>query len=134
MWKTSRRANEGCIDQRCAVRLTPSIFLMLGVQPIVGRMFTETEGQAGGPAVVMLSEGLWRNTFKADPNIVGRSVRIGGVGHAVVGVMPYSMSFPEETGPDLQKGVWLPLQPTPEMLSLKSRTKPNALVQLDPRS
>ena len=88
---------------------------MLGVQPIVGRMFTEAKGQANGPKVVMLSEGLWRDVFKADPNIVGRSVRIGGVGHIVVGVMPYKMSFPEEAGPDLQKGLWLPLQPTPEM-------------------
>ena len=99
-----------------AVRLTPSIFSMLGVQPLLGRMFTEAEGQAGGPYAVMLSEGLWRDTFKADPEIVGKSVRIGGVVHTVVGVMPYRMSFPEDAGPDLQKGVWLPMQPTPEML------------------
>ena len=99
-----------------AIRLTPSIFSMLGVQPLLGRIFTEAEGQANGPNVVMLSEGLWRDTFKTDPSIIGQSVRIGGVVHTVVGVMPYRMSFPEEAGPDLQKGVWFPMQPTPEML------------------
>jgi putative ABC transport system permease protein len=99
-----------------AVRLTPSIFSMLGVRPLLGRMFTEAEGQAGGPHAVMLSEGLWRDVFKADPEIVGQSVRIGGVGHTIVGVMPYRMSFPEDAGPDVRKGVWLPVQPTPEML------------------
>jgi ABC-type antimicrobial peptide transport system permease subunit len=99
-----------------AIRLTPSIFSMLGVQPLLGRMFTEAEGQAGGPNVVMLSEGLWRDAFKTDPDIVGQSVRIGGVVYTVVGVMPYRMTFPEEAGTDLQKGVWLPMQPTPEML------------------
>jgi predicted permease len=98
-----------------AIRLTPNIFSMLGVQPLLGRMFTEAEGQAGGPSVVMLSEGLWRDNFNTDPDIVGQSVRIGGVVHTVVGVMPYRMTFPEEAGPDLQKGVWLPMQPTPEM-------------------
>jgi putative ABC transport system permease protein len=107
---------KGTASGVAAVRVTPTIFSMLGVQPIVGRMFTEAEGQTGGPAVVMLSEGLWRDTFKADPTIVGQSVKIGGVGHTVVGVMPNRMSFPEEVGPDLQKGVWLPLQATPEML------------------
>jgi putative ABC transport system permease protein len=115
-----------------AVRVTPSIFPMLGVPPLLGRVFTEAEGQPGGPAVVMLSEGLWRETFKADPDIIGRAVRIGGVTHTVVGVMPRRMTFPEEAGPDFQKGLWLPLQPTPEMLKDRGYNFTEIVGQLRP--
>ena len=50
-----------------APRVTPNLFPMLGAQPLLGRTFTEAEGQTGGPQVVLLSEGLWRQTFHADP-------------------------------------------------------------------
>jgi predicted permease len=99
-----------------APRVTTNLFSMLGAQPLLGRTFTEAEGQAGGAQVVMLSEGLWRETYHADPNIVGSTLKIGGTAHTVVGVMPNSFSFPESMGPDLHKGAWLPLQPTGEML------------------
>jgi predicted permease len=89
---------------------------MLGAHPLLGRTFTDAEGLAGGAQVVVLSEGLWRESFHADPYIVGQTVRIGGGSRTVVGVMPDAFHFPESMGPDLQKGVWLPLQPTPEML------------------
>jgi predicted permease len=99
-----------------APRVTSSIFSMLGVQPLLGRTFTEAEGQPGGAPAVLLSEGLWRESFHGDPGIVGQIVKIGGIGRTVAGVMPYAMEFPEEAGPDIRKCVWLPLQPTAEML------------------
>jgi putative ABC transport system permease protein len=99
-----------------APHVTTNLFPMLGVRPMVGRSFTDAEGQSGGPLAVMLSEGLWRQSFHADPGIVGQVVKIGGQLRTVVGVMPQSFRFPEELGSDLQKGVWVPLQPTAEML------------------
>jgi putative ABC transport system permease protein len=99
-----------------APRTTTNLFSMLGAQPLLGRAFTEQEGQSGGPEVVLLSEGLWRQSFQADPDIVGKGVRIGGKPHTVVGVMPSSFSFPESMGPELHTGVWLPMRPTAEML------------------
>ncbi|MGA8743618.1 MAG: ABC transporter permease [Terracidiphilus sp.] len=99
-----------------APRVTTNLFSMLGQRPMLGRTFTDVEGQAGGPPVVMLSEGLWRDTFRSDPNIVGQVVKLGGKPTTVVGVMPGSFNFPESMGADLKKGVWLPIQPTPEML------------------
>ncbi len=96
--------------------VTTNLVGMLGARPLLGRTFTEAEGQSGGPQVVLLSEALWRQTFQADPNILGQTVRIGGQPHTVVGVMPQSFQFPEEMGADLQKGIWLPLQPTAAML------------------
>ena len=99
-----------------APRLTPNILTMLGAQPLLGRAFTPAEGEANGPQVALLSEGLWRQNFNADPQILGTTVKIGGVARTVVGVMPAGFRFPETIGPDVAKGVWLPLQPTPEML------------------
>jgi predicted permease len=99
-----------------APRVTTNLFSMLGVRPILGRPFIDAEGQAGGPQVVMLSEGLWRGSFHADPAIVGQTVRIGGAARTVVGVMPRTFHFPESMGADMEKGVWMPVQPSPEML------------------
>ncbi len=95
--------------------VTPNLFKLLGVKPIVGRTFTEAEGQSGGPQTVLLSEGLWRQGFSADPEIAGRTIRVNGKPRTVVGVMPRSFRFPESMGTDLNKGIWLPIQPTAEM-------------------
>jgi putative ABC transport system permease protein len=102
-----------------APRMTPNTFSILGIQPLLGRTFTEAEGQPNGPQVAILSEGLWRQSFSGDPGIVGRTVKIGGMTRTIVGVMPAAFRFPEEVGPDIRKAVWLPLQPTPQMLSLR---------------
>jgi putative ABC transport system permease protein len=115
-----------------APRVTPSLFPMLAVQPLLGRSFTEAEGQSGGPPVVLLSEGLWRQNFNADREIVGKTVKIGGVGRTVIGIMPQTMHFPDETGPDVQKAIWLPLQPTQEMLTDRGYNFFNVVAQLRP--
>lgn len=99
-----------------APHVTTNLFPMLAARPLLGRAFMDVEGQTGGPLAVVLSEGLWRQSFHADPGIVGQGVKISGKTHTVVGVMPHSFRFPEQVGADLQKGVWIPLQPTAEML------------------
>jgi putative ABC transport system permease protein len=57
--------------------VTPNVFKLLGIQPLIGRMFTEEEGQTGGPQVVLLSEGLWRKAFNTDQQIAGKALRAG---------------------------------------------------------
>jgi putative ABC transport system permease protein len=99
-----------------APRMTPNLFSMLGAQPLVGRTFTQAEGEPGAPQVAILSEGLWRQNFSGDPGIVGRTVRIGGVEREIIGVLPSSFHFPDSIGPDIEKGIWLPLQPSGEMM------------------
>jgi putative ABC transport system permease protein len=95
--------------------VTPNVFKMLGARPLLGRTFKEEEGQSGGPKTVVISEGLWRNVFNADPEILNRTIAVNGQPRAVVGVMPRDFRFPESVGQDMQKGLWLPLQPTDEM-------------------
>jgi putative ABC transport system permease protein len=96
--------------------VTPSLFAILGARPLLGRTFTESEGQPAGALVALLSEGLWRETFHADQGVVGQSVSLAGKPYTIIGVMPASFRFPEEIGPDVQKGLWVPMQPTPAML------------------
>ncbi|HEY2499078.1 MAG TPA: ABC transporter permease [Candidatus Angelobacter sp.] len=95
--------------------VTPNLFKLLGTQPLLGRTFTEDEGQTGGPQVVLLSEGLWHQAFNADPAITGKTIRVNGKPRTVVGVMRSTFRFPEIAGQDLAKGIWLPIQPTTEM-------------------
>ncbi|HEX6824566.1 MAG TPA: ABC transporter permease [Candidatus Sulfotelmatobacter sp.] len=97
--------------------VTPSLFAMLGARPLLGRTFTESEGQPGGALVALLSEGLWRETFHADQGVVGQSVSLAGKPYTIIGVMPANFRFPEQIGPDLQKGLWVPMQPTATMLN-----------------
>jgi predicted permease len=115
-----------------APHVTTNLFSILGVQPLLGRTFTDSEGKAGGPLVVLLSESLWRQSFHSDSGIVGQVVKISGEPRIVVGVMPKSFHFPEELGPDLEKGVWVPLQPTHEMLNDRGYNFFNVVGELRP--
>lgn len=96
--------------------VTPNLFEILGVQPIRGRTFVAEEGRADGPPAVLFSEGLWRRVFDADPAVVGRKISVNGRQRIVVGVMPGSFRFPESAGQGVENGLWLPMQPTSEML------------------
>ncbi len=108
--------NEDTAESVPAPRVTTNLFSMLATRPLLGRNFTDAEGQTGGPNVVLLSEGLWRHSFHADPAIVGKTIKVSGKSCTVVGVMPVSFRFPEQIGPGIDSAVWLPAQPTTEML------------------
>ena len=69
-------------------RAGAGFFEVLGVQPAIGRPFTADEDRRGGPAVTILSAALWRQAFNADPQVVGRTIRLRGEHYEVVGVMP----------------------------------------------
>ncbi|MGI8821390.1 MAG: ABC transporter permease, partial [Chthoniobacterales bacterium] len=74
--------------------VTPSLFPLLGVQPIKGRVFSESEFGEGRDAVVVVSERLWRRRFNSDPQLVGQQVSINGSSFTVIGIMPAKFEFP----------------------------------------
>jgi len=115
-----------------APHVTPSLLTMLGTRPLLGRTFTSQEGLAGGPQVVLLSEGIWKKVFHADPDIVGKVIHISSVPHTVVGVMPANFGFPENEGSSTRTAVWLPLQPTHAMLTKRGYSFFLILAKLHP--
>ena len=66
--------------------MSPRFFEVLGVTPIAGRTFLQSD--AANPAVVVLSETFWRSRFGADPTIVGRSIVVGEQPRTVIGIVP----------------------------------------------
>jgi len=73
-------------------RVTANFFSVLGVQPVIGRAFTESDDSSGA-RVVVISHALWQRRYGGDPGIVGRTIlmsveRVGDVKHEVVGVAP----------------------------------------------
>ena len=91
-----------------AVWMTASMLPVLQVSPTVGRNFTEAEDLPKGPDVVLISEGLWRSRFGADPRILGRTLEVNGRSHEIIGVMPQRFRFPKS-----ETQLWLPLQLDP---------------------
>ena len=78
-------------------RVSDQFFAVTGVRPALGRTFSPDEEVRGGPMVVMLSDGLWRRRFGADPTIVGRTVTVNDVPRTVVGVLPRHLDYPTAT-------------------------------------
>jgi predicted permease len=66
---------------------------MLGVQPALGRAFTEKDDQAGSPEVVMLGHGYWQRRFGSDPGAVGRRIMVDGTPREIIGVLPDGFWF-----------------------------------------
>jgi putative ABC transport system permease protein len=67
---------------------------VLRLQPILGRMFTEDEDRPKSQAVMVISEGLWRERFGGRPDALGKTLKLNGVAHTIVGVMPANAEFP----------------------------------------
>lgn len=76
-----------------ALHVSPEIFRMLGVQPLLGRMLLPEEQEAGKEHEVVLSYSLWQSHFAGNPEIIGRSVALSGETYSVVGVMPRDFKF-----------------------------------------
>lgn len=75
-------------------RVSSNVFQVLGVSAALGRTFAEEEWGAASPAVAVLSHAAWTRHFGADRAIVGRTIRLDGVPHQVIGVMPASFVYP----------------------------------------
>src|SRR5436190_23962372 len=74
--------------------VSPSVFSLLGADPVKGRVFTEAEGAEGRDDVVVISARLWQRRFNSDPTIVGNKISLNGRPHTVVGIMPEQFDFP----------------------------------------
>jgi predicted permease len=74
-------------------RVTPEFFDTLGIHPLMGRVFTESETTYQTDQVAILTYEYWRSEFAGDPAILGKSVRMDGVQRKIVGVLPPGFRF-----------------------------------------
>lgn len=88
-----------------AGRISASYLDVLGIHPIIGRNFSAAEDRPHGPKTVIISYGLWRNTFASNPNIIGQSILLKGEPYTVIGVLPDGATTP------LNADVYTALQP-----------------------
>ncbi len=73
--------------------VTHGFLSTLGIRPLLGRAFSADEDRPGGPAVVLISAGLWERFFQRRPDVIGRTIRINDRDQTVVGVMPQDADF-----------------------------------------
>jgi predicted permease len=95
-----------------AARLSSNVLSVLRVRPVVGRAFTPVDEQRGPAPVVLISHGLWKRRFGADPAILGRTITLSGNPYEVIGVMPPGFQFPGR-----EHELWIPLTINPRVLA-----------------
>ena len=78
-------------------RISANLLPLVGVQPRLGRSFTEAEDLDGSERVVIVSDSLWRRRFQADPAIIGRKILLDGSPYQVVGVLPPDFVYPSRS-------------------------------------
>ena len=98
---------KGELPERINARLaTHGLLPLLGVQPVLGRTFTQEEDAAGAP-VVVLEHGFWLRRFGGRPDALGQTLTLDGTPHEVIGVLPQGLRFYSEAD------LWAPIRRTP---------------------
>ena len=83
----------GSTEREPTMRVSPDFFSTLGLGPAIGRTFTEDETTSETDHVAILSDTYWRQQYNADPNVIGRRIRVNSVPRTVIGVLPTSFRF-----------------------------------------
>ena len=110
-----------------------NFFQVLGVEPRLGRWFTQEETVKGGPPAVVLSYALWKRRFAANPKIVGNAIPLDGKPVTVVGVMPESFDFGAVFSPGTKVDLIVPvvldeIRDEGNTVTMIGRLKPGASV------
>lgn len=101
-------------------------FRVLGVSPVLGRDFRDSDERVGAAPVVMVSDRVWRKYLGSDPHIAGRMIRLNGQGYTVIGVMGRGVEFP------LGAGFWVPLGVESRVVERRRATFLQAIARVKP--
>lgn len=116
-------------EQLKGVHVSAEFFQLFGARVVAGRTFSAEEDQPGGPPAVVLSGGLWRRRFGSDPNLVGRSIDLGGEPFLVIGILDARFKS------DPPAEIYLPLKADPNStdqahyLRAAARLKPGVTLE-----
>ena len=119
---------DGLVQPVRGAEITSNAFRMLGVAPILGRVFSTDDERPSEAPVAVISHMLWKNRFNSEPGVLGRTVKLGTTSATIIGVMPEGFGFPGN------ERIWTPLRVddvtvaprTGPMMSVFGRLAPNA--------
>jgi putative ABC transport system permease protein len=118
-----------------ALATSGNYFTMLGVRPQIGRVFTQKDEVPGFINAIVLSDGFWRRQYGADPNVIGKSLRLDGDLYQIFGVMPAGFRHPGktiETAEDVYVAAGYNAPPFPVPPLRSARMLPGAIARLKP--
>jgi predicted permease len=125
----------GSTERLPTMRVSPDFFSTLALGPVIGRTFTDDETTSQTDDVAILSDTFWRQRYNADPNVIGRQIRVNSVRRTVIGVLPPAFRFLSSDA-----RLYLPLASRPEdrtplqrhsggnVIQMVARLKPGATV------
>jgi putative ABC transport system permease protein len=90
-------------ERLSAAQTTANFFAVMGIQPVLGRVFNEDQEKVGNDAVVVLSHGLWQRKFGGTADVIGKTIVLNGRAHEIIGVMAPELDLPQKTQ------LWKPL-------------------------
>lgn len=94
-------------EQFVAAEMSADLFPATAVAPLLGRTLAVEDTRVNAEPVAVIGEKVWRNYYAGAPDIIGRTTRINGKTHTIVGIMPAAFKFP------VNHDLWLPLQISP---------------------
>ena len=106
--------------------VSADVLRILGVSPLLGRTFADTDDGAGAPGTLLLGYRFWQTQFGGDPNVVGRKVLMDDEPFTVIGVMPREFSFPAAEW----SSFWMPLRLSERESSDRSNHSFNGIARL----
>jgi putative ABC transport system permease protein len=110
-----------------AFQVSANLFAMLGVRPQAGRVFLTEEETPGKDQEIILGHALWEQRFAADPNILGKSLKVDGKSYTIIGIMAKGFDFP------MPAEAWIPLAIDPEHRQQRANRWLWVLGRLKPR-
>src|SRR5581483_2945917 len=122
-----RLMGDGAPEILLGSQVTAGCLRALRIRPILGHLFRDEEDRPGSAKVALISEGLWRRRFGADPHIIGRFIRLDQEEHAIVGVLPAGFEVPAEYLPAPGE-VWAPFGNTYSEAEWHQRGRHNWMV------
>jgi predicted permease len=99
-----------------AARMTPGVFAAVGVEPLLGRVYT-TEEDAQHQQVAVLSYATWQSRFHGDASLLGQKILLDRKPYVVIGIMPRNFEFPLVPGHLNRSELWIPMSLRPEELN-----------------
>ena len=124
--RTRAITGDGSAEQLLGYQATANFFPVLGVAPVIGRTFTETEDRDDAK-VVVIGYALWQRRYAGASDITSRTILLDGETYRVIGVMPRDFVFR-----DTRRAFWIPMHVTPKLRAARGSHYLNCVARLKP--